>query len=144
MACYPVCFGFAFYWGFLSFLLSPSRWPIVLIHAIRFADRPTLRNGVGLACFSFFLFFCHVIALGFASAISISYIFCRNYRDFKALVFQLLPFAVSMPLVVLWMLFTHENEASVQTDPVVYGMIIERLTELFIQPAGSDFFAAPL
>jgi hypothetical protein len=40
--------------------------------------------------------------------------------------------------------FTRENEASVHTDPVIYGYVIERLFELSSQPAGGDLTKMPL
>jgi len=139
----PCAYGFAFYWGFLSFLVAVPVALLFLIRTIRYAEAPTLRNALGVGCFAVFLFFCHVIALGFAGLVAASYIACRNYRDLKILMLRLVPYVAPLPLIASWMLFTHEREASVQTDPVVYGGIVERLIELFVQPGGSDFYSAP-
>ena len=143
VACYPVCFWFCVLLGVpLVFGRHPVR-PIVF-HPSDLVRGPAYVAQWGWACVLFvlpFLLSRHRTRFRLCDIDQLH--FCRNYRDFKALVFRLLPFAVSMPLVVLWMLFTHENEASVQTDPVVYGSD-HRTADGAVHPASWErFFRSP-
>jgi len=137
----PGAFSFAFYWGFLSFLVAVPFGLLFLIQAIRFADAPTVRKGLGVAAASLALFFCHIIVLGFASLMALGYIAGAHYRDRKALFFRALPYTAPLPVIAVWLFVTYSNEARVSSDPVVFGPFIARVFALLLQPAGRDSFA---
>jgi hypothetical protein len=134
----PCSFGFAFYWGFLSFLVAAPLALVLLIWIVRYAERPTLRAGLGIAVFVNVLFFCHIIVLGFATLIAFGYLAGKRYRDFKALVVQSLPLAAVLPLLAFWFIFTVGREASVQDGLTIYGFVSERFWQLLVQPAGHE------
>lgn len=137
----PGAFSFAFYWGFLSFLVAVPFGLMFLIQGIRFAAAPSVRKGVGVAVASLALFFCHVIVLGFASLMALSYIAGAHYRDWKGLVRRALPYTAPLPVIAVWLFVTYSNEARVSSDPVVFGPFIARVVALLLQPAGRDLFA---
>lgn len=132
----PCSFGFAFYWGFLSFLAAAPLALWLLIWTVRFVERPTLKTGVAIAVFTNILFFCHIIVLGFACMISLGYVLGKQYRNFKALVLQSLPYAGVLPLLAVWFIVTLRGESSVQDGLTVYGYVSERIAQLLVQPAG--------
>ncbi len=134
----PCSFGFAFYWGFLSFLVAAPLALVLLIRTVRYAEHPTLKSGLGIALFAHVLFFCHIIVLGFASLIAFGYVAGKQYRNPKALVVQSLPFAAVLPLLVVWFTFTMSRESSVQDGLTVYGFVSERFAQLLVQPAGHE------
>jgi hypothetical protein len=134
----PCSFGFAFYWGFLSFLVAAPLALVFLIQTVRYAERPTLKAALGIALFANFLFFCHIIVLGFASLVAFGYVAGKQYRNPKALVLQSLPFAAVLPLLVTWFIFTIGRETSVQEGITVYGFVQERFQQLLVQPAGHE------
>jgi hypothetical protein len=134
----PGAFSFAFYWGFLSFLVAVPLGLLFLVQAIRFADAPTVRRGIAVAIASLALFFCHIIVLGFVSLMALCYIAGAHYRDFKGLVLRALPYTAPIPVIAIWMFVTYTNEARVSSDPVVFGPFLVRLTALLQQPAGRD------
>jgi hypothetical protein len=134
----PGSYSFAFYWGFLSFIVAVPFALLFLIHTFRFARAPTLKGGVLTATFATFLFFCHVIVLGFTSAVAVGYLIGLCYRDLKGLALRMLPYAAPLPLIVGWLLLTHSKEASVQNAPIVYGFLRDRVIALLVQPAGLD------
>lgn len=136
----PGAYSFAFYWGFLSFLVAVPFGLLFLIQGIRFADAPTVPRGVAVAVASLALFFCHIIVLGFASMTVLAYIAGAHYRDLKALVLRALPYTAPIPVIALWMIVTYNNEAKVGSEPVVFGPFIIRLVALLQQPAGRDGF----
>lgn len=136
----PASFSFAFYWGFLSFIVAVPVALLFLIRAIKFAREPSLRSGVLLAAFAIFLFFCHVIVLGFISLIALGYVFGSSFKDPKRLVLKMVPFMAPLPLIGAWLLITYQSEPVAQKAPA-YGPPLDRLTNLLMQPAGWDSFS---
>jgi hypothetical protein len=134
----PCSFGFAFYWGFLSFIVAAPLALLFLIRTIGFVKQPSLRNGVSIALFAIVLFFCHVIVLGFASLVALGYVVGVHQRDLKALVLHALPYTAPLPLIGVWLAVTYDNEARVQSDPVIFGPLPYRLLNLLTQPAGRE------
>lgn len=140
----PASFSFAFYWGFLSYLVAVPIGLLFVIAAVRYARRPGLPAAAGIALFSLFLFFCHVLVLLIASALALSVLAGEHHRAPRRLVTLSLPFAAPLPLIWLWSRITHEQEAQVQSAPVVYGDFVERLLGFAIQPSGLDGVLLPL
>jgi len=98
-------------------------------------------RGVVIAVFALFLFFCHVIVLGVATLTALGYVLGTHYRSGRELAIRLLPLVAPMPLIVAWLLATFDREASVHTDPIVFGPLVYRLEALLIQPSGRDSFS---
>jgi hypothetical protein len=139
----PCSYGFAFYWGFLSFIVSAPLVLLFLIQTIRFAEAPTTKRGIGIAIFSIFLFFCHVIVLGFASLISLAYLLGRTWPDWKTLSWRALPYTTPIPLIVLWVIAMYDQETAVQADSVVFGPLSYRFLLLLVEPAGRESLNSP-
>ena len=137
----PCSFGFAFYWGFLSFFVAAPLCLLFLIQTIRFVNAPSLRAGIFIALFAVALFFCHIIVLGFASLVALGYVWGASYRDPKALLLRTLPYAAPLPIIALWMAVTYSAEARVQSDSISFGSLLYRLLQLLVQPAGRDDFS---
>lgn len=134
----PCSFSFAFYWGFLSYLVAAPLALLFLIQTIRYAQRPTLKAALGIALFSNLLFFCHIIVLGFASLVAWGYLAGKQYRNPRGLVIQSLPYAAVLPLLFVWFAMTMNRESAVQDGLTIYGAVSERFAQLLIQPAGHD------
>lgn len=134
----PCAFGYAFYWGFLSFLVAVPFGLLFILQAMRFSAAPSVRRGLWVAASSLALFFCHIIVLGFASLIALGYIAGAHWRDWKAVALRWLPYTAPLPLIAVWMVVTYTNEARVSSDPVVFGPLGYRLRQLLMQPAGQD------
>lgn len=136
----PCSFSFAFYWGFLSFLVAAPLALLFWIQTIRFVNAPTVKRGVMIALFSIFLFFSHVIVLGFASLVALGYVFGRSLRDVKTLVLRALPYTAPIPLIVIWLASAYRAVPTASTEPTIYGSFMERVAQLLLQPAGHDGF----
>ena len=137
----PCAYGFSFYWGFLLFFVAVPFALLFLIQTIRFVDKPTLQGGLGIALYSLFLFFCHVIALGFASLVALGYVVGRTGLNPKLLLLRTLPYVAALPIIVLWMVITYDSSSNVPDDPVVYHPFGYRLYLLVTQPSGLDAFS---
>lgn len=134
----PASFSFAFYWGFLTFMLAFPFALLFLLNAIRYAQAPNLRNSVFIAVFAVFLFFCHIIALAFAGAVALGYVLASSARDWRSVVIRMLPFAAPLPLMAAWLLITYQAEPVARQAPIVYGPLLNRFIMLLVQPAGRE------
>jgi hypothetical protein len=134
----PCAFSFAFYWGFLSYIVAAPIALLFIARTVRFVQVPSVRNAVAIAVFAHLLFFCHVIVLGTASLAALGYVAGATYRDPKTLALRCLPYTTPLPLIAVWFAATYRAETSVQNDPIVYGGIDERFYQLLVQPAGQD------
>lgn len=137
----PASYSFAFYWGFLSFLVAIPVALLFLLQTVRYEEAPSVRGALALGFFAIALFFCHIIILGFAGLIAASYVLARNYCRTQRLLLCLLPLAAPLPLIILWLVYTFNREASVHTDPIVFGPWLDRLTALLVQPSGREAFS---
>jgi hypothetical protein len=134
----PCSFSYAFYWGFLAFIIAAPLALLFLIRTIGFVKQPSLQNGVRIALFGVLLFFCHIIVLGFASLIALGYILGTHYRNLKALVRCALPYTAPLPLILTWLAIASEEESVAQNDVITFGPLSYRLTNLLTQPAGRE------
>jgi hypothetical protein len=137
----PCTYGFAFYWGFLSFIVAAPLALVLLTQTIRYAEQPTVPGALRIALFANILFFCHIIVLGFASLVSFGYLAGKRYRNLQALVLQALPFAAVLPILAVWFMVTVRTESAVQDGLTIYGSVLERFWQLLLQPAGHDGFS---
>ena len=133
----PASFSFAFYWGFLTFMLAFPLALLFLINSIRFAQAPNLRHAIFTALFAVFLFFCHIIALAFASAVALAYVVAVSPRNVRGLLLRIAPFAAPLPLIASWLVITYSTEATVRA-PIAYGPLLDRFLMLLAQPAGRE------
>ncbi len=134
----PGSYSFAFYWGFVSYMVAVPLALMFLIHGFHYARQPSRAGAWLVAMLSIFLFFCHVIALCFASLLAVGYLAATRYHDPKRCALLALPYAVPLPLIVGWLAITSAREATVQNAPIVYGSVLDRFAALVMQPAGMD------
>lgn len=132
----PVAYGFAFDWGFLSFMASVPLavlfFGLTIEHEKQF--RPKL--ALGVAAFSVLLFFSHVVSLLLASLASLAYIAARTDRGFKNLVLTALPYTAALPFIVLWSLFMVSSEDVVRESTIIYPELSQRIAGLLIHHSG--------
>ena len=134
----PSGYSFAVYWGFFTYALAIPLAIGLLVLTVRFERAPTTRKAIGVALYAVALFFCHAIALGCASFLSLAYIGAKRWRSPKDLILCYLPYTAPLPVIALWTFRVFEAEASVQDSPILFGTVRERLTTLFLQFAGLD------
>jgi hypothetical protein len=113
--------------------------------AIRTARVPSLKGDIYIALFGIFLFFCHIIVLGFASLVALGYVWGTHYRELRALVRRTLPYLAPVPIIVVWLIVTYNSEARAQSDSISFGSLAYRAMQLVVQPAGrEEFTLAPI
>ena len=111
----PGALGFAFYWGLFSFVCALPLALLLVLCAVRYANRPQISRAAGLGVFGIALFFSHVLALGIAALVGYAFVAGLHWRQPKRLVQLAIPFCVPVPLIAVWMLRTQGSEAHVQS-----------------------------
>ena len=98
----PASYSYAFYWGFVSFIVAVPMALLLLVLTIRFDGSATLRRSVLIALTTIVLFYSHIIVMGFACLISLAYLGAKNYGSLRQLVLRSLPYATPIPLIAIW------------------------------------------
>jgi len=143
----PSTMGFTFYLGFLNYLVALPFGMLLLIFTVRFDRNPSLKNGVLIALYSVFLFFCHVIVLGYVSLLALAYLAGANYnyKKFKTLIFRYLPYTTPLPLIAMWLLKTTTPVDYTHISPlqVIFHYDLRRFSVLIEGVTGFDSFFYP-
>jgi hypothetical protein len=140
----PSLVGFSFYWGFVNFVVATPISIGFLIVAAKFARTASWKNGLGVALFSIFLFFCHVLVLGFMTLIALSMVVGFNFKDIKSLLFKCIPFTAPSPLIVYWLVVNYSLEWQTADSGVFSVSGLERIALLLGQLSGSEHLALVL
>ena len=132
----PASFGVAFYWGFVPFMLAVPAGLYLLLLTLRFSAAPTLLLGLMIAACTVALFFLHVIGLGFAALLCVTWIAAVHYKQPGKVLLLWLPYMTGLPLLAYWYLRTLQSETYVQGAGVIFGPLSDRLLTLLSQSAG--------
>lgn len=135
----PASYSYAFYWGFISFILAVPLALLLLILTIRFDEAASLKRGLIIAATAIVLFYSHIIATGFACMTALAYVAAKNYRSPRQLFLRSLPYAAPIPLILIWFA---SNETGAAEAPITYGAFAYRLSLLLMQPSGLERVSA--
>lgn len=97
----PASYGFAFNWGFLNFLVAAPLGLLYLAVVSRYARKPTLKFGLGLAALTHLLFFAHILPLFFFGVLGGALILLRA-RSIASALAGLLPLLSLAPMGLSW------------------------------------------
>lgn len=134
----PASYSFAVYWGFLSFIVAVPLAILLIALTVRFERSPSLRFGLAVSAFAAFLFFSHVVAFGFASAVSVAYLLAKNIRRPRRFLVLTTPVLPVLPVILVWLVHLLQSESAVRASGIEWGSLAERMTVLFAQVAGMD------
>lgn len=95
---FPFAYGFAFYWGFMSYIMAVPVGVMFVAIVYRHCRFPTLRSGIFVVLWAVLLFFSHAIA--FAACGAAAGIVALSSRE---KIKTLLPLLIPIPFVLLWM-----------------------------------------
>jgi hypothetical protein len=135
----PASYSYAFYWGFISFILAVPLALLLLIQTIRFDESASVKRGLIIAATSIVLFYAHIIATGFACMTALAYLAARNHRNLRQLVLRSLPYTAPIPFILVWFA---SNETGAADAPIRYGSFLQRLSLLIAQPSGLERVSA--
>lgn len=136
LASLPIGYGFAFHWGFVSYLLAVPVAIVFLALGWRYAEAPTPRRGLALWALAHLLFFCHVIAFGWGG-LAVAAVVALRASGWRQRLVRWSPLLAALPLPVLWLLATRDREGRVH-DPWVGGWSWERVPEAWSTLVGVE------
>ena len=105
----PGFFGYAYVWGFYTFLVAVPLGVLFIYWAHCYATRPTIGMGILLALAEVTLFFAHGFVFLFVNAIAVSFL-APKYRNVGRLVMNATPYLVAAIVCGLYILIRLPNE----------------------------------
>ncbi|BAN26916.1 hypothetical protein [Caballeronia insecticola] len=105
----PGFFGFAFAWGFYTFLVAAPVGMLFIWLAHRFATTPSLQKGIGVVLAGTALFFCHGLVFLFACAVGVGFVLVSR-RSLAGKVRTLAPFVPLFLLCVVYAAWSHVSD----------------------------------
>lgn len=124
-------FGFAYEWGFLNFIVCAPLGPLFLVSYHRF-----LLGRVAwwwICAWVLVLFFGHLLIVAFF-CMAASVMALRQPAGLRSIVLRILPMTICIPMGIAWLMLNVEPRNV--SNPIVWGLGIERLVKFF-----PDFFA---
>ena len=127
----PGFFGYAYVWGFYTFLIAAPFGILFVVLAHSYADRPTPALGVVLLLADVALFFTHGLVFLFANAIGGLFLLLKG-RPLARLVTAVLPYAAAGLLCLAYVLVRLRLEATPVGEELAFswGWGISRLSFL--------------
>jgi len=137
----PGFFGFAFKWGFMTFLVAAPFGVLFLLLALRYGKQPSLLGGLLTFGAGMLVFFCHGLVFLFVAAIGGCFLLARGFRDgLPRLCVTAAPFIGLGAWSVLYNKLANHAEAAVRISDAASGggYNAERLTHfiLYVCAAG--------
>ena len=111
----PLAYGFAFYMGFVAFVLATPLALLVLLAAWRFVNQPSLRRGWIVFGLLQLLFFTHVILFGWAGLVG-ALVAAARAPDARAVLRRWTPFLGAAILPFTWIALTSQIDSTTQTE----------------------------
>jgi hypothetical protein len=144
----PAYFGFAYKWGFYTFLLAAPIGLLFILLAKQYADAPEPRRALVLFATGMLLFFSHALVFLFACAVGTVLLVLRLRSWARRFVPVLLPYAGLAALCIVYGVVSLKAEAPITAKEGVlyFGWDWKRAAKFFLYPLGSseDPWVAPL
>ena len=134
----PSTYSFAFYWGFFPFLTAVPLGLVLLLMTVRLQQKPSLGLGAAIAAYTVFLFFSHLLVLCFSSLLALAWLAGCNFRQLPRLAVLLIPYTVTLPLIVGWLYTTLTSGSYTSDGRILYGDPLKRFLDIPVQATGMD------
>ncbi len=134
----PSTYSFAFYWGFLPFVIAVPIGLGLLLLTVRLHRKPSIGLGVFIAFYTIFLFFSHLLVLCFSSLVALAWLAGSNYRQLTRLAALSIPYIAPLPLIAVWIFQTMSNANYMTPGRIVFGSFLKRLLDIPVQSTGLD------
>lgn len=106
--CIPGFFGFAYEYGFFSYLVATPIALLFLRAALDYAEGPSLRRGITVLLVDIAVFFSHGLLFLFVSAIGGAFLLVRHRNNWRQMAWLAWPYAPLLALCVAYA-FLHRN-----------------------------------
>lgn len=147
ISAFPIAYGYSFYWGFYSCLLSTALSLYFLAFIIPYAKRPlTLTSFLQTSAFSLLIFCAHPIPWAFAAGAGALIIFAHN--DFRATLRRSCAIFSTFAVALAWMAMTNPTSADSTNSQFAIERIMAKGTQAwasfgaaYADLAGKDWFS---
>ncbi len=138
-ATFPVAYGYAFAWGFYSFVFAAPLGLLLIDAAIRYRARPTGRRAWLLVGLCYALFASHVLVLAYTGLVALAIIGVGT-TTWRARLYGALALASVIPLTVAWWVATKllTPGSTPQAAPFVLDYGLHRFATLMTSMIGAD------
>lgn len=109
---FPLAYGFAFYWGFVNYMLALPAALFFAAAGLGYARAPTRRSGLLLAVFAFVVYFCHALAFVFAVPVVGAWILIGAGRELRLGLRRLWPLLPAAGMIAAWLLWQRATNPS--------------------------------
>jgi hypothetical protein len=106
--CLPGFFGFAYGYGFFSYLVATPIAMLFLRVALDYAEGPSVRRGIIVLLLDIAVFFSHGLLFIFVSAIGAAFLLARHRNDCRQIVRSVWPYAALVGLCAAYA-FSHRE-----------------------------------
>ena len=134
----PSVYSFAFYFGFLPFILTVPLGLGFLLLAVRFNNQPSIALALGVSAYSLLLLTSHLLVLCFSSLLALSWIAGSNLANLQRLILLSIPYATPLPFIGLWLKAALTSDTYMSTDGLQFGSFWLRLKDIAVQASGLD------
>lgn len=106
----PLAYGFAWWWGLLSFTVGAPLALVALLYVLRYQRDPSLERGAWLAVVCAALFFVHVLLTVWVCAIGVAWclVYATSWRDAAQ---RSAPLTAPLPVIAAWSWVTAQTSA---------------------------------
>ncbi|MGV2290663.1 hypothetical protein AAHK20_18255 [Trinickia sp. YCB016] len=106
--CVPGFFGFAYEFGFFSYLVATPIGMGFLLIALDYAEQPSCKRGAVLLLADLAVFFSHGLLFVFVNAIGGTFLLVRNHRDWRRIARSVWPYVALAALCGVYALLHHD------------------------------------
>jgi hypothetical protein len=140
---FPIGYGYAFFWGFLNFVVAVPIGLLLVLFALRYARAPSPRGAIALAAAVHLLFISHVLVLAYAGLVALLLIWL-NTGTLRDRLIGAAALASVVPLTASWWIATKmlTPGSTPMAAPTVLGYGVSRLAELPAYVVGMPVDAA--
>ncbi len=120
----PSFFGFAFIWGFYTFLISAPIGLMFMLIAHRYALRPGIGPALAVMFAGIVLFFSHGLVFVFSCAVGAGFLFVEQLikqRALRAFLLATTPYCVFGVLCVVYAVITHDRDPLISLHDYLPG-----------------------
>jgi hypothetical protein len=142
-AAFPATYGYAFMWGFTSFVIAVPFGLILLLAAIRYRSEPTRRRAFVLAGAAVLVFACHVLVLACTGLAALAIVLAAPTMRARLAGAAALSFS-AMLTIAWWIALTRSSpDTTPRSVSTVLGYGVARIPTLFASVVGREH-ATPL
>lgn len=123
-------FGFAFHWGFLSFIVAMPLAFLFLSSALDLREKQDGRTWLKMVLWVHALFFAHILIAAFSCVVA-ALMLVSPWRGFVVWVRRMAPMLTVLPVAMIWLALTL-SDSTQANEPVEWGLRLSMRLQYFL------------